>query len=474
MRRRLVMTMLPLALSAPAPGSAADAAPFGVNPALHTRATGPLRAHPENPRYFTDGSGKAIYLTAAHTWTNLQDMGDTDPPPAFDYIAHLDSLQKHHHNFIRLWRWELSRWTERKDERVRYCAPHPWKRTGPGTARDGKPRFDLHTLDPAYFDRLRSRVIAAGERGIYVSIMLFEGWGLSFASWEGHPFNVHNNAQGMNGDPDDDGKGTETHTLALPAITRIQEAYVRQVIDTVNDLDNVLFEIANESNFAYSRDWQYHMIRYVKDYEKLKSKQHPVGMTGYTRSDNSFMTESPADWISPGGTGYTREEGPYKSDPPAADGKKVIVLDTDHIWGVGGGREWVWKSFLRGHNPIWMDPYESAAVWESVPADAEDVRRNLGYTLRYAQKMNLAAMTPRSGLASSRYCLANPGKEYLIYLPDVGEVTVDLSAAGALAVEWFDPRTGSAANGEPITGSGRHRFRPPFAGDAVLYLRSAD
>ena len=26
-------------------------------------AKGPLRAHPENPRYFTDGSGKAVFLT---------------------------------------------------------------------------------------------------------------------------------------------------------------------------------------------------------------------------------------------------------------------------------------------------------------------------------------------------------------------------------------------------------------------------
>src|SRR5262245_33421075 len=148
-------------------------------------AKGPLRVHPKNPRYFTDGSGKAVYLTAAHTWANLQDIGFTDPPPAFDFKAHLDFLQRHHHNFIRLWRWELPRWTEGRDKQVRYCAPHPWKRTGPGIALDGKPQFDLNQLDPAYFDRLRSRVVAARERGIYVSVTLFEGWGLSLASWDG-------------------------------------------------------------------------------------------------------------------------------------------------------------------------------------------------------------------------------------------------------------------------------------------------
>ena len=37
-------------------------------------ATGPLRANPANPRYFTDGSGKAIYLTGSHTWANLMDL----------------------------------------------------------------------------------------------------------------------------------------------------------------------------------------------------------------------------------------------------------------------------------------------------------------------------------------------------------------------------------------------------------------
>src|SRR5213593_759006 len=73
-------------------------------------ATGPLRVSKENPRYFTDGSGKAIYLTGSHTWNSLQDMGYSDPPPAFDFDAYLDFLEQHHHNLIRLWRWELPRW----------------------------------------------------------------------------------------------------------------------------------------------------------------------------------------------------------------------------------------------------------------------------------------------------------------------------------------------------------------------------
>jgi len=43
----------------------------------------PLRPHPANPRYFTDGTGRAILLTGSHTWNNLVDMGPTDPPAKF-------------------------------------------------------------------------------------------------------------------------------------------------------------------------------------------------------------------------------------------------------------------------------------------------------------------------------------------------------------------------------------------------------
>jgi hypothetical protein len=434
------------------------------------RAKGPLRVHPKNPRYFTDGGGKAVYLTGAHTWSNLQDIGLDDPPPTFDFDAHLDFLEENHHNFMRMWRWELCRWAER-DKRVRYCAPHPWKRNGPGKALDDKPKFDLKEFDPGYFDRLRSRTAAAGKRGIYVSIMLFEGWGLSFASWDGHPFNVRNNVQEINGDPDGDGKGTKSQAMAVADVTAVQEAYVRKVIDTVNDLDNVLYEIANESIFDFSKKWQFHMIRYVKESEREKPKRHPVGMTGYTQSDNKVMADSPADWISPSGTGLTHEEGPYKSDTPAADGKQVVLLDTDHLFGVGGGRDWVWKSFLRGHNVLWMDPYKDPSAWEPVPGNAKDVRRSLGDTLRYAERMDLAGMTPANDLASTKFCLANLGSEDLVYLPDGGAVTLNLSDAQEdFAVEWHNAANGKEAKADVVSGGARREFKAPFLGDAVLYL----
>lgn len=112
---------------------------FGVTggEAQERRFKGPLRIHPKNPRYFTDDGKRAIYLTGSNTWSNLQDIGLSDPPPAFDFNAYLDFLVKHNHNFIRLWRWEVPRYRYSQGA-LSFCEPHPWLRTGPGTAEARK------------------------------------------------------------------------------------------------------------------------------------------------------------------------------------------------------------------------------------------------------------------------------------------------------------------------------------------------
>src|ERR1051326_274202 len=177
-------------------------------------ARGPLRVHPDNPRYFTDGttiaagSLKAVYLTGSHTWANLQDQGASNPPPRFDYGRYLDFLEKYHHNFIRLWSWEQARWApwsggKGSNPSDWYIDPVAYNRTGPGLALDGRPKFDLTQFDTNYFARLRRRVQQAGDRGIYVSIMLFQGWSsakgwLGGKPWRGHPYNPRNKTPQIN------------------------------------------------------------------------------------------------------------------------------------------------------------------------------------------------------------------------------------------------------------------------------------
>jgi hypothetical protein len=175
------------------------------------RSLGPLRIGRANPRYFIDRSGRPVYLAGAHTWGDLQDNGVGDPPPRFDYTKFLEFLQVHTLRVFRLWAWEQARDTGEIKGQYHFF-PSVYRRTGPAAASDGKPRFDLRRFDPAYFDRLRRRVIAARERGIYVIVMLFNGWSVERKGngdnpWDGHPFNGKNNVNGIDGDLDGDGSG---------------------------------------------------------------------------------------------------------------------------------------------------------------------------------------------------------------------------------------------------------------------------
>lgn len=134
-RRRLAAIALALAaLGCRAGGRGVENAPRPV----HGGTARLLRVHPLNSRYFSDGSGKAVYLTGAHTWNNLQDV---KAPIRGGFARYLDFLVAHHHNFIRFWMvehaWDAS-------DASFSASPLPWPRSSSQPARDGKPKFDPH------------------------------------------------------------------------------------------------------------------------------------------------------------------------------------------------------------------------------------------------------------------------------------------------------------------------------------------
>jgi hypothetical protein len=453
--------------------------------AAPARATGPLKIHPQNPRYFADGSGRPVYLAGAHTWANLQDIG-VAPLPKFDWPKYLDMMQSNRLNFMRLWQWlqaEGAPWTEDKI----LFEPLPYLRTGPGTALDGKPKFDLTKFNQAYFDRMHSRTAEAGDRGIYVAVQLFQGFSVKKGTpcdpWPSHPYNGKNNINGFDGEKDK----TSDLDLNRADVRAMQETYLHKVIDTVNNLDNVLYEVINEGG---NKDWDWWVIDTVHTYEAKKSQQHPVGLTGCSFEKIDEMLASRAEWVSPG---VCDAGAIYKSDPPAWNEKKVSLLDTDHLWGHGGTPWWVWKSICRGHNPVLMDSWEPIPGkpcgnpnWMSRPGYLdrnlnryddwtwEPVRLALRNTQVYAMRMNLARAVPSNDLATSRYCLADSGKTYLVYLPEGDEVTLDLSAtSGTFAVEWMTPIEGKITPGGTVQGGSKPDFAVPFPGPAVLFVNKA-
>jgi hypothetical protein len=459
----------------------------------------PLRQS-SNPNYFEDEGGAPLVLCGSHSWNTLQDWGTNGNIRELDFEAFVRFLEKHSHNFTLLWCTELPKFhglpsaeSSPPDFTVR---PFPWMRTGPGRAIDGGMRFDLRKFDQAYFDRLRSRVQRLSDASIYVGVYLFTGeFLLRFRSaTDGYPFSGPNNINGA----DDGYRGgsqsaaISSVTMTAPnAITDFQDAYVRKTIDTLNDLPNVLWIVSEEAPVA-STWWNNHLISLIRECERGKPFQHPIGYGTLAESRDEILYNSDADWVAP----WARIS-PTKSCGTGKPGRKVNINDSDHsyfgMWNdsLQQNRNYAWENLLKGNQVAFMDPYVVFYPRQNrnLPASPkngigtapdpryDNFRDNLGYLVRYSRKLNLARVTPRSALCSTGFCLAqtpSAGAEYLVYAPDGGSFTLDLSAmprSRMLAVEWFNPANGTATMESPIpAGSSAESFRTPFSGDAVLYV----
>jgi len=370
-----------------------------------TPVTESLRVDPTNPRYLMDGSGKAVILAGSNYWNIMQDGGRTDPPPAFDFDAYVNFLVSHGLNYTKPHVWEQA-WHQ-SDGQDWYIGPTIYARPGPGVALDGDPKFDLNQFNAAYFDRLRQRVITLGQNGIYVGIPVFDKFSVRDGNtmsgvWAGHPFNINNNINGINGDPTNQGDGLDTETLILPAVTAYQEAYVRHLIDTLGDQDNVIWEVLQEGDGTYSRNgndtlgFVSHFVDYIHAYEATKPKQHPILFSVFwPGGDNNLLLASSAEIIAPN-EGVSNE---FYHDCPNLDGSKVVLVDTDHIdWTSTDDVDWLWRCVTRGAGMFAImdggysdyDDQEGGATYDA----AENTRYNMGWMLDLTSRMNLAQMTP--------------------------------------------------------------------------------
>jgi len=402
-----------------------------------------------NPRYFQDAGGNLVYLVG---WYD-----NFSPQSGGDWPATLSAISTYELNCVRLW--------------VRHHVektPNTFTAAGGGT-------FDLTVPNPAYLAALRSACVDLNALGAYATVMFWQGWSLIDNGWGNGfllcPFKSSLNINGINGDwYNADSYGLEVdevygHTAtsltgagaAELAIRTVQRGYIRAVIDTLNDLDNIIWEVSNEDRFTNpNKIFQEWVANEIRTYEAGKAKQHPVGITATyndTAEVNTWLRTTSADWIA-----VTKGEG-YDTIPVVNTSGKVVLTDTDHIWGnlTTITYDWVWKTALRGNHPLLL------AYGTRVQASAMAA---LKHTRQYLNRLTLAYATP----SSTGYSLTRPGREYLCYQPTDGPFTQTM-LEGHYVAEWFNPTTGNVIQTTTYTAStGNNTLTPPFSGPAVCLL----
>lgn len=227
-------------------------------------------------------------------------------------------------------------------------------------------------------------------------------------------------------------KGTGSITMTGPdAATRLQDAYVEKVIDTLNDVPNVLWIVSEEAP-ANSAWWNNHQISHIRAYESGKVHRHPIGYAALINSPDTILYNSDADWVAP-----MVRISPVSSFGAGNPACKININDSDHsyfgMWNQTPqqNRNFAWENFMTGNQVLFMDPYlvyyprenrNLCAAPTHIVCSAPDprwdnFRRNLGYILRYSRRLDLARTTPRSDLSSTGMCLADTrsvGAEYLV------------------------------------------------------------
>jgi hypothetical protein len=489
-----------------------------------TTSMGPLVKSGTNSHYFVNPQGQAVFLSGSHTWTDFQDLGSGGATTVSDFNAYVSFLTSHGHNATILWRKDLPQfcaWGAGGVWKIDTSTGMPWVRSSTGGASDGGNKFDLNTFNQPYFDRLRARVIQLQQSNIYAVVQFFDGLqtvnnrcGTSSPSGDGYPFTGVNNINGVDDGYSSGTSGVNSYTMSSNnAISNYQDAYVKKLVDTLNDLPNVIWEISEEGPSNSANWWAPHMIGLLHAYEgggtfegatyTAKPFKHPVGWptTQYPGNDSSLYG-SAADWIAP------TLNASFPSVVATNNQGKVVFNDSDHalaytqILNSDGSvknqplRGYAWENFTSGAGGVvFMDPYE--IYWQGSPVrntcvtpvnavctggpdtKYDPFRNNLGYIVNFATtKLDLVKMTPQGGLSSTGFCLAQTpatGAEYLVYAPNGGTFTVNLSATSrVLNIEWFNPSTGATTSGGTVTGGlSNQSFSAPFSGDAVLYLVDA-
>lgn len=196
---------------------------------------------------------------------------------AFEAEAYLDLLAERGLNFVRL--WGQYQWA---NDLMPFA----------GTRGDR----DLTRPDPAFYERLRWVVAAAAERGIIVQVTLFDSVQLEGAAdsgnrWINSPYRRANNQQAYLDDPRDfnvlDG--------SPPVWGEANRPYIEQVVDTLCDLPNVIYEAMNEpegSGGDAGRGTPAFVTAVVESLDQLLARPQCTGSRVIGTNDNTLRTAS--------------------------------------------------------------------------------------------------------------------------------------------------------------------------------------
>ena len=460
-----------------------------------------LRLHPENPHYFEFRGKPTVLITSAEHYGAVMNQD-------FDYSKFLETLAKHHFNLTRLFTGAA------------YCEPSgafgitentlapkkgrflpPWKRSDQPGAWDGGTKWDLTAWNEHYFYLLKDFVSLASQHGIIVEVNLFcpfyEDKSHQSKMWPLSPFHPDNNINGLGNILSHDVYTMDKHGGLL----EVQERFVRQVVESLKEFDNVYYEICNEPYFAgVTLEWQHHMADVIS--EALRKTESPK-LISQNIANGSAHVENPHPAVSIFNFHYTY--------PPkvVAENSTLNKVIGENETGFRGNADEVYRNeawdFLMAGGALFNNLDYSFAVGHEDGSYAYPPRTpggggpsfwsQLEVLVNFMNSLDFVKMRPAAEFitavsnGASLKGLANPGVEYAFYLHhsaapgwtnktklqtgNFADRFTLLIPEGSYELEWIEPRTGEELRKESREhGEGLLELTSPkYTQDVALHIR---
>ncbi len=454
-------------------------------------ANTPLALHPDNPHYFIYRGRPTAIITSGEHYGAVLNLD-------FDYAQYLKTLAKDGLNGTRTWAGAYCEPSSAFNIRSNTLAPLPsrficpWARSDQPGYQNGGNKFDLNRWDPAYLKRLKDVMREANKRGVIVELNLFCPF-YEESMWRLSPMNALNNVNGI-------GAVARTNVYTLDkngGLLAVQEAMVRKLVTELKSFGNLYYEICNEPYFGgITLEWQHHIADVIAEAEKGLGVCHLISQNianDKAKVENphpaisilNFHYATPPDTVAMN-YGLDRVIGDNETGFRGTNDSAYRMEGWDFLVAGGGLFNNLDYSFVAGHeNGTFVYPASQPG------GGSTELRRQYEFLVRLFNRFDFIHMHPDNNVVKADLpagvtlrALANPGKEYLIYLRSglggqktglqtrfaAGELQIELRPSrGPYRAEWFDPKTGSSLG--KLSTDPAQLGVPAFCEDIVLTLR---
>jgi hypothetical protein len=456
----------------------------------------PFALHPENPHYFLFRGKPTVLVTSGEHYGAVINRD-------FNYVLYLDELRRHGLNNTRIWVGPYREIAGNFNITRNTLAPEPdrfmalWPRSSTPGAADGLNKFDLEKWNPEFFTRLKAFLREADKRDVVVEVNLFCPY-YEESMWNVSPLNAKNNVNGVGDVP-----RTEALTMKHAGLVRVQETFVRRIVDELSAFDNLYYEICNEAYFGgVTLEWQEHIARVIYEQESRKGRRHLISQN---IANGSKRVEKPFETVSIFNFHYSR---PADSVGMNYDLKRAIGNNETGFDGTADATYRIqgWE-FLMAGGALYNNLDYSFVVGHergdfAYPANTPGggstaLRAQLGALKKFFDALPFVRMVPlkevtvRSAAQDSATVrgLGRAGEVYAVYVhhgrPVKGgkpqyqvdgreqkiELTLDVPA-GTYRVSWLHPKSGKAEEGPALkhAGGALNVTSPAYTEDIALRL----